>query len=128
MIGTKEVKAFVHILIIVLIGSLSMLIYRNEKTNFKDQIIVVGGDTLGRNWDNLPSAQELEDQINGELEQAGNQQQYYEAMPQQEEATANNFYEDYTPTTFSDKTYREETQTVVTPDGREVVVGSQGYY
>ncbi|MCB9034437.1 MAG: hypothetical protein H6553_11410 [Chitinophagales bacterium] len=127
MIGTKEVKAFVHILIIVLIGSLSMLIYRNEKTSFKDQVIVVGGDTLGRNWDNLPSAKEIEDQRIRELEQAGNQQ-YYEAMPQQEEATADNFYNDYTPTTFSDKAYREQTQTIVAPDGREVVVSSDGYY
>ncbi|MEZ4880603.1 MAG: hypothetical protein R2801_10620 [Chitinophagales bacterium] len=127
MIGTKEVKAFVHILVIVLIGSLSMLIYRNEKTNFKDQVIVVGGDTLGRNWDNLPSAKEIEDQRLLELEQAGNNQQYYNIAPQ-EEATADNFYDDYTPTTFSDKTYREQTQTIVAPDGREMVVGSEGYY
>jgi hypothetical protein len=113
-----------------------------NKTDVQD-IIVVGGDTLGRNWDNLPTKEEaeqakamgltpeqflkirdemkqkeLEDRLKAQNELENQQYSSGEAVSEYE----------FEPINFSDQMYKEKTQTVITTDGREVVVGSNTTY
>ena len=112
-----------------------------DLTSVQD-IVIVGGDTLGRNWDNLPTEEEAE-----KAKAMGITPEQYKQLMEQEQMrlwqenqstngyvdvdetkTDEFYYEEYykfEPTEFSKKMHKEETYTVLTTDGREVVVGSQ---
>lgn len=130
---------FILVFIVVSTGILSCGSADPADLSEQQDIVIIGGDTLGKNWDNLASKEEVEqarelgitpeqyiqmkEQMQQqELEQRLNNQNIMEegAMPADEDL--------YEGTTFSDQMYREQTQTVLTPDGREVVVGSNKKY
>jgi hypothetical protein len=133
-------KIILHILTL---GILSTAIFScgpaTPEAQRDDDIIIVDGDTLGRNWDNLPTAEEAEaakalgltpEQY---LELKAQEEQQMLIESQRQDAEDNDAEESdilYGPanTTFSDKMYREERLTIESIDGRELVIdSSMGY-
>jgi hypothetical protein len=113
-----------------------------DKTDVQD-IIIVGGDTLGRNWDNLATKEEAEqaralgltpeqylkirdEMKQKELEDRLKMQNEIENMQHSSSGleSESEFEYEFEPINFSDQMYKEKSQTVLTTDGREVVVGS----
>jgi hypothetical protein len=102
-------------------------------------IVIVGGDTLGRNWDNLATKEEAEQakalgltpeqylKIRDEMKQKEleDRLKIQNQLENQEYSSGEAVSEyEFEPINFSDQMYQEKAQTVITTDGREVVVGS----
>lgn len=133
---------YLSAILILFIVSSGLISCGEADTAEVQDIVIVGGDTLGRNWDNLATAEEAE-----QAKALGISPEQYVQMKEQEQlriwqesqaANSLNTTEDLTqggeeeedyynfePTKFSEKMHKEQTYTVMSADGREVVVGSQ---
>ena len=131
-------KHILHISVgfIIVTGILSCSEADKTDVQGQEDIVIVGGDTLGRNWDNLPTKEEAEQarelgltpeqfmQLKDEQ-----QKEFLEQKQREDEGSlgqgddANNPFT-LPSTTFSDQMYKEPNYSVETVDGREVVVGS----
>jgi hypothetical protein len=130
-----------YILLILITSIVSTLIIScNNAADQKDvqDIVIVNGDTLGRNWDNLPSKEEAEQARELGLTPEQYMQMKDEQMKQdlldrqqrdeiltQNQGSDNSVSSDDIPKSkFSDKMYQEPTYSVETQNGQEVIVGS----
>ncbi|QQR98360.1 MAG: hypothetical protein IPK18_02170 [Sphingobacteriales bacterium] len=112
----NQMRTVFHIfLLIIVVGVFSIINFSTDKNKGKQpEIVIVGNDTLGRNWDNLPSAQEIQEanfrNSNSESQQGNN----YNSSNRSE----------FEPIDFSDRieSNKGNHSTVISSDGREIIV------
>ena len=129
-------KSILHILTVLIVSTVFVSCNGSENQKDVQDVIIVGGDTLGKNWDNLPTKEEAEQARSlgltpEQFMQLKDEQQKQDLLKMQQEQEAanqgNNASEESNalpPTSFSDQMYKEPTLSVETQDGREVVVGT----
>lgn len=108
-------RNIIHFFILIMAVSIFALInFSTGKKPKEIEIVLAGKDTLGKNWDNLPSAKEIE------------QATYHTVEPSSEVSSTNesNPEIEYNPVDFTDRAEvnKGNYQTIVSSDGREIIV------
>jgi hypothetical protein len=108
----NQMRTVFHIFVLIIVVAIfSIINFSTDKSN-SPEIVIVGNDTLGRNWDNLPSAQEIQ------------QAKYNNQYSEDEVLPSSNKELDFEPIDFSDRieTNKGNNETVISADGREIIV------
>jgi hypothetical protein len=137
-------KYIIHILALIVISTALLSCGPADQSDVRDDdIVVVGGDTLGRNWDNKATKEEAEEakalgltpeqylELKAQQDQMQMEQlqmsQYMDEEANRPNEDPNAIYSSPN-TSFSDQMYREEQFTIETLDGRQLVVDSSMQY
>lgn len=120
-----KMRVVIHIFILITIVSIFVIYnFTGDKVpKGKNQIVIVGNDTLGRNWDNLPSDSEIEEsRYNVTYNNTDSENSDFE----QGSSSSVNSEFDFKPTEFSDRVSQNQNnkETIITANGAEVVVGT----
>jgi hypothetical protein len=108
----NQMRTVFHIFVlIVVVAIFSIINFSSDKTN-NPEIVIVGNDTLGKNWDNLPSAQEIQ------------QTKFNNQYSEDEGTTRFTEESDFEPIDFSDRieSNKGNKETVISADGREIII------
>lgn len=106
-------RTIFHIFVLIIVVAIfSIINFSSSNTKQQPEIVIVGNDTLGRNWDNLPSAQEIE------------QAKYNTPSQQSENNNNSKATTEFEPIDFSDRIEQNKGNhnTVISSDGREIIV------
>lgn len=109
----NEMRTIFHIFVlIVVVAIFSIINFTSDNKSTQPEIVIVGNDTLGRNWDNLPNAKEIEDA------------KYNTPTQEITSNTSSTQSEEFESIDFSDRIEKNKGnhQTVISSDGREIIV------
>ncbi|MCB0513469.1 MAG: hypothetical protein KDC60_03465 [Bacteroidetes bacterium] len=122
-------RVVVHIFILIAVVTF-FVIYNFSGANkhkANGDIVIVGNDTLGRNWDNLPSAKEIE--AAKFKEQVSNSSMNFN-FENQQERTQKGDSKTFESIGFSNRISESQNnrETIISDNGAEIVVGTYENY
>ncbi|HMU98923.1 MAG TPA: hypothetical protein PLC61_02375 [Chitinophagales bacterium] len=122
-------RVVVHIFILIAVVTF-FVIYNfsgANNHNSKSEIVIVGNDTLGRNWDNLPSAKEIEA---ARFKENANNATMNFNFGRQNEVTQKEDPNTFESIGFSNRIGESQNnrETIISDNGAEIVVGTYENY
>jgi len=120
-------RVIVHIFILIVVVSF-FVIYNFSGANncqVENKIVIVGNDTLGRNWDNLPSAKELEE-ARFKNNNVNNINFNYDDGFGQKSSSKKDGFNTFESVGFSNRINEAQNnrETIISENGSEIIVGT----